>query len=177
MIFRYRLFVIFGFYLGLVVALPASNWPSWRGDLAGSGIVSDNSVPLKWDRKKNITWRAPLPDRGNSSPIIWGDKLFITQATAADKRRSVMCFNKLTGTMLWQKGLIYNKKEMTHQTNPYCSGSPVTDGRMVIANYASAGIVAYDMEGEEVWRRDLGPQVHVWGNGTSPVLYNDICVI
>ena len=177
MIFRYRLFVIFGFYLGLVVALPASNWPSWRGDLAGSGIVSDNSVPLKWDRKKNITWRAPLPDRGNSSPIIWGDKLFITQATDTDKRRSVMCFNKLTGTMLWQKGLIYNKKEKTHQTNPYCSGSPVTDGRMVIANYASAGIVAYDMEGEEVWRRDLGPQVHVWGNGTSPVLYNDICVI
>ena len=177
MIFRYRLFVIFGFYLGLVVALPASNWPSWRGDLAGSGIVSDNSVPLKWDRKKNITWRAPLPDRGNSSPIVWGDKLFITQATDTDKRRSVMCFNKLTGTMLWQKGLIYNKKEMTHQTNPYCSGSPVTDGRMVIANYASAGIVAYDMEGEEVWRRDLGPQVHVWGNGTSPVLFNDICVV
>lgn len=177
MIFRCRLFVISGFYLGLVVALPASNWPSWRGDLAGSGIVSDNSVPLKWDRKKNITWRAPLPDRGNSSPIVWGDKLFITQATDADKRRSVICFNKLTGIMLWQKGLIYNEKEKTHQTNPYCSGSPVTDGRMVIANYASAGIVAYDIEGEEVWRRDLGPQVHVWGNGTSPVLFGDICIV
>lgn len=177
MIFRYSLFVFFGYYLGLVVALPAANWPSWRGDLAGSGIVSDNSVPLEWDRKKNITWRVPLPDRGNSSPIVWGDKLFITQATDVDKRRSVMCFNKLTGTMLWQKGLIFNKKEKTHQTNPYCSGSPVTDGRMVIANYASAGIVAYDIEGEEVWRRDLGPQVHEWGNGTSPVLFGDICVV
>ena len=174
---RYCLVVFFAFYFGLAVTLPAANWPSWRGDLAGSGIVSDNSVPLEWDSKKNIRWRVPLPDRGNSSPVIWGDKVFITQATDSDKGRSVMCFNKLTGTMLWQKGVIYEKKEKTHQTNPYCSGSPVTDGRVVIANYASAGVVAYDLEGEELWRRDLGPQIHVWGNGTSPVLYGDLCII
>ena len=174
---RYCLVGFFAFCFGLAVTLPAANWPSWRGDLAGSGIVSDNSVPLEWDSKKNIRWRVPLPDRGNSSPVIWGDKVFITQATDNDKGRSVMCFNKLTGAMLWQKGVIYEKQEKTHQTNPYCSGSPVTDGRVVIANYASAGVVAYDLEGEELWRRDLGPQIHVWGNGTSPVLYGDLCII
>ncbi|MBA18919.1 MAG: serine/threonine protein kinase [Verrucomicrobiales bacterium] len=174
---RYYLVRFFTFYFCLSVALTAANWPSWRGDLAGSGKVSDNSVPLKWDSKKNIRWRVPLPDRGNSSPVIWGDKVFITQATDVDKRRSVMCFNKLTGTMLWQNGVIYDKQEKTHKTNPYCSGSPVTDGRVVIANYASAGVVAYDLEGEELWRRDLGPQIHVWGNGTSPVLYGDLCIM
>ena len=165
------------FCFGLAVTLQATNWPSWRGDLAGSGIVKDNSVPLEWGNKKNIRWRVPLPDRGNSSPVIWGDKVFITQAIEAEKRRSVMCFNKRTGVMLWQNGLIYGKQEKTHQTNPYCSGSPVTDGRVVIANYASAGVVAYDLEGEELWRRDLGPQIHVWGNGTSPVLYDDVCIM
>ena len=174
---RYILVGYFAFCFGLAVTLPAANWPSWRGDLAGSGIVKDNSVPLEWGNKKNIRWRVPLPDRGNSSPVIWGDKVFITQAIEADKRRSVMCFNKRTGVMLWQNGLIYGKQEKTHQTNPYCSGSPVTDGRVVVANYASAGVVAYDLEGEELWRRDLGPQIHVWGNGTSPVLYGDVCIM
>ena len=77
----YYLVRFFTFYFCLSVALTAANWPSWRGDLAGSGKVSDNSVPLKWDSKKNIRWRVPLPDRGNSSPVIWGDKVFITQAT------------------------------------------------------------------------------------------------
>ncbi len=177
MSYRYYLVGFFAFYFGLAVVLSAANWPSWRGDLAGSGKVRGNSVPLEWNSKKNIRWRVPLPDRGNSSPVIWDDKVFITQATDADKRRSVMCFNKLTGTMLWQKGVIYEKQEKTHQTNPYCSGSPVTDGRVVIANYASAGVVAYDLEGEELWRRDLGPQIHVWGNGTSPVLYGDLCIM
>ncbi|MDP6892258.1 MAG: PQQ-binding-like beta-propeller repeat protein [Verrucomicrobiota bacterium] len=177
MSYRYYLVGFFAFYFGLAVVLSAANWPSWRGDLAGSGKVRGDSVPLEWNSKKNIRWRVPLPDRGNSSPVIWDDKVFITQATDADKRRSVMCFNKLTGTMLWQKGVIYEKQEKTHQTNPYCSGSPVTDGRVVIANYASAGVVAYDLEGEELWRRDLGPQIHVWGNGTSPVLYGDLCIM
>ena len=173
----YKLIGFFAFYLGLNANMLAANWPSWRGDLAGSGVVSDNSIPLKWNSKKNVRWRVPLPDRGNSSPIVWGNKVFITQATDADKRRSVMCFNKATGAMLWQKGLVYSKPEKTHQTNPYCSGSPVTDGRVLVANYASAGIVAYDLEGEELWRRDLGPQVHVWGNGTSPVLFGDLCIV
>ena len=174
---RYILVGYFAFCFGMAVTLQAANWPSWRGDLAGSGIVKDNSVPLEWGNKKNIRWRVPLPDRGNSSPVIWGDKVFITQAIEAEKRRSVMCFNKRTGVMLWQNGLIYGKQEKTHQTNPYFSGSPVTDGRVVIANYASAGVVAYDLEGEELWRRDLGPQIHVWGNGTSPVLYDDVCIM
>ena len=69
---------------GWSVASQAGNWSSWRGDLAGTGIVRDGELPLKWDTKKNVRWRVPLPDRGNSTPIVWGDKVLITQATESD---------------------------------------------------------------------------------------------
>ena len=83
---------MFGLGLSLVACGHAGNWPSWRGDLAGSGFAKGETVPLNWDTKQNVRWRVPLPDRGNSSPIVWGEKVFITQATDADKRRTVMCF-------------------------------------------------------------------------------------
>ena len=83
---------MFGLSLGLAAGGHAGNWPSWRGDLAGSGLVKGETVPLKWDTKHNVRWRVPLPARGNSTPIVWGDKVFITQANADDTRRTVMCF-------------------------------------------------------------------------------------
>ena len=165
------------FVAGLAFSAKAGNWPSWRGDVAGSGIVRGEKIPLEWGTKKNVRWRVPLPDRGNSSPIVWGDKVFITQSTDADKRRTVMCFDKRTGELLWRSGVTYTKAEKTHKTNPYCSGSPATDGRVVVANYASAGVAAYVRGGQQLWHRKLGPQEHIWGNGTSPVLFGDLCIV
>ena len=109
------------FVAGLAFSAKAGNWPSWRGDVAGSGIVRGEKIPLEWGTKKNVRWRVPLPDRGNSSPIVWGDKVFITQATDSDKRRTVMCFEKRTGELLWRSGVTYTKEEKTHKTNPYLS--------------------------------------------------------
>ena len=165
------------FVAGVAFSAKAGNWPSWRGDVSGSGIVRGEKIPLEWGTKKNVRWRVPLPDRGNSSPVVWGDKVFITQATDSDKRRTVMCFDKRTGALLWRMGVTYTKVEKTHKTNPYCSGSPATDGRMVAANYASAGVAAYDLEGQQLWHRKLGPQEHIWGNGTSSVLFGDLCIV
>ena len=145
----------------------------WRG-ANGDGTCAESALPLKWSTTENVLWKVALPDRGNSTPVIWGDKLFLTQAIEKEGKRLLLCFDKKTGKPLWDAGIIYREKELTHATNPCCAASPATDGERVIAFHASAGVFCYDMDGKELWKRtDLGKQHHIWGNGTSPVISGD----
>lgn len=153
-----------------------ANWPSWRGP-NGDGITSETNLPLKWDASNNVRWKVALPGPGNSTPIVWGDKVFITQAVPKDKRRTLMCFDRANGKLLWQSGVVYAEPETTHATNPYCSASPVTDGERIIVSFASAGVYCYDLNGKELWERDLGKQDHIWGNAASPVIFGDSCYL
>jgi outer membrane protein assembly factor BamB len=124
--------------------------------------------------EENVAWKVALPDRGNSTPVVWGDKVFVTQAIEKEGKRLLLCFDKKTGKQLWDAGTIYKEKELTHATNPYCAASPATDGERVIVFHASAGVFCYDLNGKELWKRtDLGKQHHIWGNGTSPVIAGD----
>ena len=107
--------------------VPAENWPSWRGP-TGMGQSTDAGPPLKWNQKENVRWKAPLPEAGNGSPIVWGDRVFITQATDKGAKRGVMCFDRATGKLLWHKSVDFSGKEPTHNTNPYGSATPATDG-------------------------------------------------
>lgn len=154
----------------------ADPWPAWRGDLLGSGKTSETGLPVEWGPDKNVRWRVELPERGNSTPVIHGDRIFVTQAVTEGNWRGLMCFARKDGALLWKSGLTYDKEERTHKSNPYCSASPVTDGKIVVAAYGSAGIAAYDLEGKELWHRDLGPIDHVWGNSSSPVLHGDLVI-
>lgn len=151
----------------------ADNWPMWRG-ANGDGTCSESKLPLKWSQTENVLWKVALPERGNSTPVVWGDNVFVTQAIEKEGKRLLLCFDKKTGRQLWDAGTIYKEPELTHATNPYCSASPATDGERVIVFFASAGVFCYDMNGQELWKRtDLGKQHHIWGNGTSPVLAGD----
>jgi len=154
----------------------AANWPSWRGP-SDDGTTPESKFAVEWSKDNNVRWRVDLPDRGNSSPIVWQDRVFITQATEADGRREVLCFRRSDGKLLWRSGTTFTGKETTHETNPYCSASPVTDGERVIASFASAGIFCFDLNGKELWRVDLGPQVHGWGQGSSPMIHGNLCFI
>lgn len=158
---------------GLVLpALAQANWPAWRGP-HGNGVSPVTELPVEWSPTKNIRWRVDLPDRGNSTPIVWGDQIFVTQAVEQDHFRGVLSFDARTGKHLWTKGTTFAGEEPTHGDNPYCAASPVTDGKTVVATHGSAGIFAYDFSGQELWQRDLGPQVHTWGNASSPVILGD----
>lgn len=160
----------------LAACASAANWPAWRGPF-GTGVCLETNLPVHWTTNENVRWRTPLPERGNSTPVVWRDRVFVAQAVEKENRRNLMCFDKSTGKLLWQSGVTYEEKEPTHPTNPYCSASPVTDGQIVIASFGSAGLSAYDFAGKELWHRDLGKQHHIWGNAASPVIYKDLCIL
>jgi outer membrane protein assembly factor BamB len=122
-----------------------------------------------------VRWKKPLPAKGNSTPVVWGERVFVTQAV--EEQRSVFCFDRSDGRLRWQKGVSYTEKEISHDTNPYNSSSPVTDGERVVVWYGSAGLYCYDLDGKELWHRDLGHQRHIWGWGSSPVLVGDLCLL
>jgi outer membrane protein assembly factor BamB len=153
----------------------AADWPAWRGP-AGNGRGDDHPLPVKWSPTENVRWRVPLPEGGNSTPIVWRGRIFVTQAVA--DRRTLLCFDRTDGRRLWQQGVTTKEKEPTYPSNPYCSGSPVTDGERVIASFASDGLFCYDFDGRELWRRtDLGRQIHIWGGAASPVIHGDLCFL
>src|SRR5438445_4608980 len=154
----------------------ADNWPAWRG-AEGSGICHERNLPLHWSTNENVRWRVPLPDRGFSTPIVWGKHVFVTQAIAKERRLTLMCFDRSDGRLFWQQGPVWTESPPPYESNPDCTPSPVTDGRRVIAWFGSAGVYCYDFAGRELWRRDLGRQSHDWGYASSPVLHGDLCFL
>ena len=165
----------FGFGFVFTIAVASANWPAWRGDAMGTGVAPDSALPLKWSATENVKWKTPLPEAGNSTPIVWGDRVFVTQASGM--RRLVMAFDRRNGQVLWEAGPTYTENEPTHKTNTLCSASPATDGERVFASFGSAGLFAFDFTGKELWHVDIGKVDHEWGYAISPVLHGDLCII
>ena len=171
-----RILLLFSVVLATAECGLADEWRSWRGP-RGMGISAEKNLPTAWSATENVVWKAPLPEPGNSTPIISGDHIFLTQALDGGKRRAVMALSRKTGAQLWRREVACDVEETTHRQNPPCSASPVTDGEVVYAHFASAGVVAYDFDGKLLWHRKLGPVLHRWGNGGSPVLYRDTLIV
>jgi outer membrane protein assembly factor BamB len=156
--------------------LSAENWPAWRGP-AGVGTSSETGFPVKWSTASNIAWKVPLPGPGNSTPIIWGKRVFVSQASDEGRTRSLLCFSLADGTKLWEQSVRHEKEELTHKTNPQCASSPVTDGSTVVVWHGSAGLHAYDMDGNKRWSKDLGEFQHIWGTAASPVIFENRVIL
>lgn len=158
---------------GLASRAGAEDWPAWRGP-TGQGYSTDTTLPLEWGPNRNVKWKIPLEFQGNSTPIVWKDRIFLTQANEGGSLRSLLCFNRKNGQKLWQRDVRYDKKERNWNPNWYANASPVTDGSVVVACFGSAGLYAYDFTGKELWKRtDLGEWQHAFGNAASPVLYDN----
>jgi outer membrane protein assembly factor BamB len=152
------------------------DWPQWRGP-SGTGIAANATPPLEWSRDKNVLWKVELDGEGNSSPIVVGDKLFLAHSPKDSQSRSLRCYARANGELLWTKTVEFKAKEATHKTNPYCSSSPTSDGERVVVWHGSAGVFCYDLNGELLWKRDLGPVDHVWGYGSSPVISGNVVLL
>lgn len=148
--------------------LGAADWPGWRGP-NHDGVCLETNAPLRWSRTENVRWRTALAEPGNSSPIVWGDTVYITQALK--EKRALMAFDRRNGRVRWTSGLDAVGVERTRETNPLCSPTPVTDGERIIAWFGSAGLVAFDSSGRQLWRANLGPHQHQFGYASSPVLH------
>jgi outer membrane protein assembly factor BamB len=179
--------------LACTLAAPAADWPAWRGP-GGQGHSAETDLPLTWSPTENVRWKAPLPDEGNSTPIVSGQRVFLTQATklpavrlllggvgsaslGSPSSRELWCLARATGKVLWRRQVVYTEQEPTHATNPYCSASPVSDGERVVVSHGSAGMFCYDFSGKELWRKDLGKLHHIWGNASSPILHRDLAIL
>lgn len=156
-------------------AARADNWPAWRGP-TGQGFSAEKNLPTKWSVTENVKWKIELPDVGNSTPIVWGDKIFLTQATEKGKKRALYCLSRKDGSKLWEKTVAFDGQEKIHGTNTYCAASPVTDGERVVAFHGSAGMYCYDFTGKELWSKKFGPCDHIWGSAASPVIYKDLVI-
>jgi outer membrane protein assembly factor BamB len=150
----------------------AKYWPGWRGPSA-QGHVVEARYPDRWSPTSGQQWKVPVPGRGNSSPVVWGDRLFLTTAYDNGRRLSLIAFSRANGRVLWETVIPQEGVEGVHDKNGYASATPATDGQRVYASFGRHGLVAVDMTGTIVWHRKFGVIDNYHGPAGSPVLYKD----
>ena len=184
------------------------NWPGFRGHKA-DGIAEGYPTPTVWnvDSSQNILWKTEIPGLGHSSPIVWGDRVFVTTAVSGMEKPElkvglygsinpveddtehefkVFCLDKKTGRVLWEhlshKGV---PKVKRHPKATHANSTPVTDGKHVLAFFGSEGLFCYDMDGKPLWKKDFGVldsaffmvPTAQWGFATSPVIHEGVVII
>lgn len=152
----------------------SSNWPRWRGPNE-DGHTPDESLPVKWTAD-DVVWQTKLPGQGQSSPIAWGDRVFLTAALDKGAERLVLCVDRRDGKLLWQQSAWKGTPEPVHIMNGWASPSCVTDGEIVVAFFGRGGLHAYTVDGKHLWTRDLGKFESPWGVSACPILVDDLIV-
>ena len=155
----------------------ANYWTRWRGP-SGQGVVAAGAgYPDKWSATNNVLWKTPVPGSGNSSPIVWGDRIVITSAQDGGQKLSVLAFRRSDGVRLWETFVPIQRGEAPHYKNGYASATPATDGERIYVSFGSRGLFALDMAGKIVWQKDLGRIDNYHGPAGSPLLYKDRVVV
>jgi outer membrane protein assembly factor BamB len=184
----------------------SDDWPGWRGPTA-NGISPLKDVPSSWSEERNVAWKTPLEGRGHSSPVVWGDRIFLTtdiqgeaitgvvppkhilrgepfrqpDSLGMDHKHilKVMCFDAKSGKQLWERTAHQGMvADEIHKFNTYASPTTVTDGKFVYAYFESQGLYKYDFDGNQVWKVSFGPIMSEGlGSGVSPVLFEDKIII
>jgi outer membrane protein assembly factor BamB len=151
------------------------NWPRWRGP-EGTGHTAETDLPVKWDAK-SIVWKTALPGQGQSSPVVWGERIFLTAALERGRERVVFCVDRRDGKILWQQSAWKGEPEKSHAMNGWASATCCTDGERVVAFFGKGGLHCYSADGKHLWSRtDLGRFDGPWGTGASPILYGDLVI-
>lgn len=185
-------------FVGASTTAWSEDWPGWRGP-RGDGSSTDTTVPQTWNGEtgQNIAWKVPVPGKGHSSPVVSGDRVFVTTCLEDAQRRMLISLDRETGKTLWQTEVLRADLEILHRLNSHASGTPVTDGRLVYVCFfepsgekdkdpvetqrdrsqGSVLVAAYDFDGREVWKKRPGPFASLHGFSSNPILYRDLLII
>ncbi|MGH7173939.1 MAG: PQQ-binding-like beta-propeller repeat protein [Gemmataceae bacterium] len=175
---RFSIFALISVVL-LAGVVRAENWPGWRGP-RGDGTSLEKSLPLAWSETQNLHWKTPIPGKGHSSPIIWGERIFVTTCLENKGERVLMCLDRRDGKILWQRVVLTAKLERKHHLNSFASATPVTDGKHVwvaFLAYPAMQVACYDFDGKQVWMRSPGKLLSVHGFCSSPILYKNLVIV
>ena len=165
--------------LASLSAADAENWPGFRGP-RGDGTSAETAVPMNWSAGENVAWRVRIPGRGHASPVVWGDRIFLVSALEDRQERVLLCVDRLSGRILWQRTVLRSPLEGIHQLNSYASSTPLTDGERVYVSFLDRDrmfVAAYDFNGKPVWEVRPGPFASKHGYCSSPILYKDRIIV
>jgi outer membrane protein assembly factor BamB len=155
----------------------AKYWPRWRGP-SGQGLVAGTGYPDAWSATENVRWKTPLAGDGNSSPIVWRDRIYLTTGYDGGRRLSLLAFNRADGTKAWEAFAPSGRSGAGHHfKNGHASATPATDGERIYVSFGARGLVAFDLTGKVAWHRDLGEMEAYHGTAGSPLLYRDRVIL
>jgi outer membrane protein assembly factor BamB len=168
--------------LGIILILSvgyvqADNWERFRGP-NGDGISNDKNIPIKFSDKENVRWKTPIAGVGYSSPIIWGDRLFVQTSTTDGTKRTLLCLDANTGKEVWTRSIPGTKAKI-HTLSSLASATPTTDGEAVYIpfwNGKDVILTAYNFKGDKLWDRNLGEFISQHGAGISPIVFGDLLI-
>jgi outer membrane protein assembly factor BamB len=162
-----------------VSTLIAEEWPAWRGP-RGDGTSHEKGIPRKWARTQNVTWKVEIPGRGYSSPIVHGERIFLTTCIEDKGERVLLCLDRTNGKELWRRTILVARLEQKHGLNSFASATPATDGERVYVSflaYPDMQVACYDIDGKKLWQRSPGKLLSKHGFCTSPVLHNNLIIL
>lgn len=165
-------------------ALSAEDWLRFRGP-NGTGVYQGAEVPTEWSATKNVKWKLKLPGRGFSSPIVVGDKVIVTCFTGSpDSKltRHLVCVDRNDGKTLWTKTVPAVLPEFRSAGkfgyHGYASCTPVSDGERVYVHFGTTGVLAFDLDGKQLWQKSVGKENNAkFGSGSSPILWKDLVIV
>jgi outer membrane protein assembly factor BamB len=182
------------FVLGLAGGVDracAADWPQFRGPNS-EAIASDKGLSVEWSLDSNIAWKTELPGPGTSSPIVVGNKVFLTcySGYGVDKKnpgdlkdlvRHVLCIDRTAGKILWKREIPTVQPEEKWQNfldlHGYASSTPCSDGNRLFVFLGKSGVFAFDLDGKQLWQVSVGTGTHGWGSATSPLSYKDLLIV
>ncbi|HZZ81337.1 MAG TPA: PQQ-binding-like beta-propeller repeat protein, partial [Gemmataceae bacterium] len=167
-----------GFAFCVAASARADNWERFRGP-NGVGISKDKNIPIKFSPTENVRWKIDI-DSGHSSPVVWGDRLFVQTASADATKRSLLCVDAKTGKEIWKRSIPATRpKQKLRYDTSLASATPTTDGQAVYVPFWDGKdiiLTAYNFKGDKLWDRNLGEFVSQHGAGASPILYKDLVI-